>query len=182
MVTRNRKIDPAILEREYIYDAATPPVSFSQLAERHGLARNTVAEKGVKGRWFERRKEFRESLGIKVTEAMGEEWVRFETAAREKLMSLGMSYIEKYEAALKADEVKVSTRDMLGIAAMLRTFIGDAAQAKTKGEEVLLDPDTSDIAPDEYRRALAAIEQIESGGADDAAAAEAAGPPGVGED
>jgi hypothetical protein len=180
-VTRNRKIDPEVLEREYIFDAATPPISFSGLAEKYGLARNTVAEKGVKGRWFERRKEFREQLGMKVTEALGDQWVRYETAVREKMMSGFVVYIEKWVAAVDAGEIKVSTRDMLGVAAALRTFMADALAAKPS-EEVLLDPDTSDIGPDEYRRALAAIEQIESGGADDAEAAAPAGAPGAGED
>jgi len=155
-MTRNRKVDPEVLEREYIYDSGTPPISYTELAAKYGLARNTVAEKGIRGRWFERREEFRKTLGIKVTEALGEEWVRFETAAREKLMALGMTYVEKYAKALEDGEIKVSTRDMLGVAAMLRTLMGDAAAAKPT-EEVLLDPD-ADLHPDVARRVLAALE------------------------
>lgn len=181
-MTRNRKIDPEVLEREYIFDSSTPPVSFTALAERHGLARNTVAEKASKGRWFERREEFRKQLGVKTVEALGEQWVRYETAMREKLMAVGLAYIEKYEQAMADGTIAVSTRDLLGVAAMLRTFMGDAAAAKGT-EEVLLDPD-SDLDPDEYRRAIAAIEQLESGSDGDghAEAPPAAGPPGLGED
>jgi len=180
-MTRNRKVDPEVLEREYIYDSGTPPISYTELAAKYGLARNTVAEKGIRGRWFERREEFRKTLGIKVTEALGEEWVRFETAAREKLMALGMTYVEKYAKALEDGEIKVSTRDMLGVAAMLRTLMGDAAAAKPT-EEVLLDPD-ADLAPDEARRLLAGIERVESDIRSGAApAASEAGPSGAGED
>jgi hypothetical protein len=182
-VTRNRKIDPEVLEREYIFDAATPPISFSGLAEKYGLARNTVAEKGVKGRWFERRKEFREQLGMKVTEALGDQWVRYETAVREKMMSGFVAYIEKWVAALDSGEIKVSTRDMLGIAAALRTFMADALAAKPT-EEVLLNED-ADLDPEHYRRAIDVLDRLEAGtgpDAGDVAAVAAAGAPGAGED
>lgn len=178
-MTRNRKVDPDVLEHEYIY--SDPPISFTALAEKHGVARNTVAAKGIKGNWFQRREDFRKSLGLKVSEALGEEWVRFETAAREKAMNIGVKVLEKFEAQLEDPEFKVSTRDMVAVAAMMRTLASDAAAAKGT-EEVLLDPDTSDIHPDEYRRALRVIEQIESGGADDAPTAATAGAAGAGED
>jgi hypothetical protein len=183
-VTRNRKIDPEVLEREYIYDAATPAISFTQLAEKHGLARTTVAEKAIKGRWFERREEFRRQLGIKATAALGEEWVRFETAAREKSMNIGMKVLDKFDKQLEDPDFKVSTRDMVAVAAMIRTLAADAALAKGS-EEVLLDPDTSDIHPDEYRRALGVLDRITAGagpGAGDAEAPAPAGPEGAGED
>lgn len=178
-MTRNRKVDPDVLEHEYIY--SDPPISFTDLAEKHGLARNTVAVKGIKGRWFERREEFRRTLGLKVSEALGEEWVRLETAAREKAMSIGVKVLDKFEKQLADPDFKVATRDMVAVAAMIRTLAADAIAAKGT-EEVLLDPDTSDIHPDEYRRALRVIEQIESGGTDDAPAAAEAGAAGAGED
>lgn len=159
-MTRNRKVDPEVLEREYIYDRGSPPISITGLAERHGLARSGVAEKAMAGKWFQRRQEFRETLGMKVTEALGEEWVRFETAARESAMTIALDYMERYKKALAADEVKVSTRDFLGVMAMLRTFLGDAAQAKSNGEEVLIDPDTADLDPDTARRWLATLDGV----------------------
>lgn len=158
-MTRLRKVDPEVLEREYVYDAANPPVSITQLAERHGLARSGVAEKAMRGRWYERRQEFRQQLGEKAVEKLGEQWVRFETATRERMMSIGLDYLNKYAEALQNGEVKVSTRDMLGVAAMVRALLGDAAAAKTDGEEVALyDPDTTDLDPDVARRVLAALE------------------------
>jgi hypothetical protein len=179
-MTRNRKIDPEVLEREYIYDSSPKPVSFTALADRYNLARNTVAEKGVKGRWYERRKEFREQLGMKTVEALGDQWVRYETAVREKAMVIAVKYLETYEAKLLSGEITVSTRDMLGVVAMLRTLMTDATAAKST-EEVLLDPDASDIAPDEYRKALDVLDRLELGAGAPAEAAET-GAPGAGED
>jgi hypothetical protein len=184
-MTRQRKVDPDILEREYIYDSTNPPISITQLAERHDLARSGVAEKARKGRWFERRKEFRDQLGIKATEALGEEWVRFETATREKMMTIGIAYLAKFEKALAEDEIKVSTRDALGIMAMLRALTGDAATARVNGEEVdLIDPDSVALDPDTARRTLAAIERLEAGPdePDDPADAEAERAAGTGAD
>lgn len=187
-MTRNRKVDPDVLEREYIYDTANPPVSFTGLAERHGLARNTVAEKALRGRWFERRKEFRESLGVKVTEALGDQWAKLEAATREKLMSLGSTYLDQYLKKLMAEEIPLTTRDALGVASMMRTLMNDAANAKTNqdGEVSLHDPDTVDLSPDAYRRALETIERAERGqlgpGPDDAGEAPPAGVEGPGSD
>jgi len=179
-MTRNRKIDPEVLEREYVYDSGTPPISFSGLAEKYGLARNTVAEKGIKGRWYERRKEFREQLGMKTVEALGDQWVRYETAVREKAMVIAVEYLEKYAKALTDGEIKVGTRDMLGVVAMLRTLMTDAA-ARATTEEVLLDPDTADLKPEHFQRAIDVLDRLELG-AGDAPATAATGAPGVGED
>jgi hypothetical protein len=184
-MTRNRKVDPAVLEREYIFDSSNPPVSISGLAEKYGMARSGIADKAMKGHWYERRIEFREQLGEKVVAALGDEWVGFETQTREKLMQVGLKYLDKYVAALDEGSVKPNTRDMLGIAAMIRTLLGDVA-ASPKGEEALIDPDTVDVSPEYYRQAIAAIEaaQLGSGEADAGPAGETeeAGPTGTGED
>ncbi len=185
-MTRARKVDPAVLEREYIFDPSNPPVSLTGLAEKYGMARSGIADKALKGRWYERREEFRTQLGEKVVAALGDEWVGFETATREKLMQTGLKYLDSYIKALDDGKIVPNTRDMLGVAAMIRTFLGDAA-ASPKGEEALLDPDTVDISPEYYRRAIAAIEtaQLTSGadpGPDDAGETAEAGASGTGED
>lgn len=162
-MTRQRKVDPELLEREYIYDSASPPISLTGLAEKHGLARSGVAEKAIKGRWFERRNEFREQLGVKTTEALGENWVKFETATREKMMTLGLTYLDKYSDALESGEIKVSTRDMLGMAGMIRALIGDASAVAPGDEGGLLDPDAIDMSPDAIRAGLRRLELLEEG-------------------
>lgn len=179
-MTRNRKIDPEVLEREYIFDSSPDPVSFTDLAIRHGLARNTVAAKGTAGKWFERREEFRRQLGIGVTNALGEQWVRFETQMRERLLSVGMKAVERYEKNFDDPDFKVGTRDLLGVASMLRTFAGDAALAQGK-EEVLDGTEASNLTEAEYRRALGVIDRL-TAGQGHAGEAPAAGAPGAGED
>lgn len=163
-MTRQRKLDMDEVEREYIYDASPNPVSFSQLAAKHNVARNTIAEPGTKGRWYERRQEFRRQLGIKATEALAEEWVQFESAMRAKTTSVGLKYLDMYEKALDAGEIKMNTRDMLGMAAMLRAYAQDAASSamtNEAGEVKIIDPDTHVFDPDTARRALAAVEAME---------------------
>lgn len=154
-MTRARKVDPAVLEREYIFDSGNPPVSLTDLADKYGMARSGIAEKARLGRWYERRIEFREQLGEKVVAALGDKWVEFETARREQMMNIAVKYLEKYAEALDDGEIKMNTRDMLGIAAMIRTLFGDIAS--NPREEALLNEE-ADLSPDYYRRALTVIE------------------------
>lgn len=184
-MTRQRKVDPEVLEREYIYDSGNPPISYTGLAAKYGLARNTVAEKAIRGRWFERREEFRASLGMKVTEKLGEEWVRFETAAREKSMQVGLKIITKVEEMLDSGELKPTVRDMIAAASMVRQLAVDATAARVNGEEVLLD-ENAPLDRDTALRVLAAIEQDErarlDAGNGSSGAPPAAGAPDAGED
>ena len=183
-MTRARLIDPAILEREYIYDSGTPPISLTQLAEKYGMARSGIAAKAQRGRWYERRLEFRESLGEKVVEALGDEWVKYETAVRRKMMDMASTYLDKYIEKLDQDKIEVSTKDMLGIAAMMRTLLGDAA-AKPEQEGGLIDPDSKPLDPEYYRKALNTVEALLASGddgSDDAGEAPASSPAGTGED
>jgi hypothetical protein len=165
-MTRLRKYDPEVLEREYIYDSSQKGISITLLAEKHGMARSGLADMALKGRWYEKRKTFREQLGMKTIEALGEEWAQYGAAVREKMMTTAMTYLDKYTDALHDGTIKVNTRDMLGMAAMIRALIADAA-ATAPGEEALIDPDNVTLDPDDYRRALASIKQIEDGIADD---------------
>ena len=181
-MTRNRKIDPAVLEREYIFDSGNPPISLTQLSDKYGLARSGVADKARAGRWYERRIEFREQLGEKVVAALGDKWVDYETAQRQRMLDIGMKYLDKYAEALDAGEIKPTTRDMLGMAAMIRTLFGDVASSGV-GEEELIDPDAAQLSPEYYRRALQVIEsQLDDSGSVDAGEAEATSASGTGQD
>lgn len=176
-MTKLRKYDPEVLEREYIYDSSQKGISISLLAEKHGMARSGLADMAMKGRWYEKRKTFREQLGMRVIDAMGEEWAQYGAAVREKQMAIAMTYLDKYSDALDSGEIKMNTRDALGMMSAIRTFVQDAA-ATAPGEEALIDPDAVTLDASEYRRALASIEQIEAGIADerdDAADLEATG-------
>src|SRR5690242_15466649 len=101
-MTRLVKLDWDEVEREYVYDGSSNPVSYTQLAVRHNTARSAVAEHGTSGRWPEKRKAFREALGIKAIEAVSAEWVGFETAVRAKTTAVGLKYLDQFEKALDA--------------------------------------------------------------------------------
>lgn len=161
-MTRNRKADPAVLEREYVFDSATPPTSITALADKYGMARSGIAEKARLGRWYEKRKEFRERLGQKTIEALGDKWVAYETSVRERLMQVGLDYLDKYVKALAEDKITTNTRDMLGIAAMVRTLLNDTA-ANPRGEEALIDPESVTLDPDAYRAAIYEIKRLNQG-------------------
>ncbi len=157
-MTRNRKVDPAVLEREYVYDTGSPPISFTALAERHEVARNTVANYGIKGGWFEKRQQFRQTLGMKVTEAMGEKSLEFAVAAREKSMVIGLKVLEKFEQQLDDPDFKIKASEMVAVAAMLRQLGVDAAANVSTDGEVLYDPDTAPLGEEFARRILDATE------------------------
>lgn len=181
-MTRARKVDPAILEREYIFDSGQPPISITALADKYGMARSGIADKARIGRWYDKRKEFRERLGEKAIDALGDHWVAFETSVRQKLMTTALAYLDKYTEALNNNEIKVNTRDMLGVAAMVRVLLGDVA-AKPQGEEGLIDPGTVTLDPAAYRDAIAHIKQLRSANdEDDAGRFAATGTEGSGED
>lgn len=162
-MTRQQKLDWDVIEREYIYDAAKSPVSYSQLALRHNVARNTVAERGTREQWYEKREEFRRQLGIKATEALSEEWQKFDVAVRKKVTALSLKYLDAYEKALDAGEIKPNTRDMVAVTAMLTALAQNAAASAINetGEVKIIDPDSHVLDPDTARQALAAIESME---------------------
>lgn len=162
-MTSRTKFDYETLKREYIYSAESPPISYTDLADKHGMSRSLIADRGTKEGWYEQRVEFRKNLGIKTTEAMTDQITKYQMATRQKMMDVALTYLDQYEKALKGGEIKVSTRDMVQIAAMLRTLVGDAIN-NAAGEEGLIDPDTVELTPDALRRGLA---QLDAGTADE---------------
>jgi hypothetical protein len=102
-------------------------------------------------------------MGEKVVEALGDKWAGFETAVRERLMQSGLDYLDAYDRALKDGQVKVNTRDMLGIAGMLRTLIGDAAMASGP-DHTLIEPDNVTLPADDYRKAVETIQKLLASG------------------
>ena len=125
-MTRLRKgPGTAELEREYLY--SDPPITLTDLADKHGLARSNVADKARIGKWYERREEFRRQLSEKAREILLDEFVEYEVANRKKLLDVAAKYFDKYVTALDSGEVKVNTRDMILVASMWRTLVGDLA-------------------------------------------------------
>jgi hypothetical protein len=165
-MTRNRKVATEVLEREYVY--ADPPISITELSDKYGLARSGVADKARIGGWYQKREEFRSRNTDGVKEAMAEKWAEFQIANYERLMKMSATYLDKFQKALDEGEIKVSTRDMLGIAAMMRTFLGDLTAAAPKDPKVV-GPDGEVTFGDEAeaREAMVRIKQLMAGGDDD---------------
>ena len=112
-MTRNRKYDYELLKREYIYDSGHPPISYTDLAEKHGMPRSLVSDRGIREEWAKQREEFRKALGVKTTEAMVDEITKFQIALREKSIAAGLEYLDGYLVALRAGDIKYTTRDMV---------------------------------------------------------------------
>ena len=153
------------MEREYVY--ADQPVSITDLAERHGLARSNVAAKAQAGNWFQKREEFRRRLAEETRDAMSEKWAEMQIAVYERMGKLAVKYIDEYEKALDSGDIKVNTRDMLGVAAMMRTLTGDMVNKPVSS--VVVDPTTGDIfdgSAEDARIAIAKVKELIAGGSD----------------
>jgi hypothetical protein len=144
-----RKVDPALLEREYVYDSATPPVSITQLADNHGMARSHIADMARRNKWYEKRKEVRLTIGSKVLDAMTDRWAETQTIIRDRMLEVAVKMLDQAEAALAAGEIKISrVADVATILATMRVLLGDQAvdEARKNGptiidmEAVAMDP------------------------------------------
>lgn len=149
-----------VLEREYVY--ADPVISLTELADKYGLARSGVADKARIGRWYEKREAFRTRLADKTREAMAERWAEFQTANYERLMKMAATYLDKYQAELETGAIKVSTRDMLGIAAMMRTFLDDMAKQPVSSPVDVTPGDADD--PETAAATIEYVKRLMAGG------------------
>ena len=147
-----------VLEREYVFSVEEP--SLTDIAAKYGLARSNVAAKCRTGGWAKKRADHLATLAAKTRELMADEWVEFEKANREKLLRVGAAYLDKFATALEAGEVKVTTRDMLGVAAMMRTFLSDGA-AKPADDPRVVSDTGFDAA--EARDVIAQFKQLMAG-------------------
>lgn len=147
-MTRNQKVPTEVLRREYVFDSATPPVSITELADRHGLARSGVAAKATetKPTWYEQREEFRRQIGEKVIANMADDWAVIHKARFEKMVQAMTMTLDKYIERLNSGEVKPTTRDAVAVVAALRVLQADERAALT-GESELIDPQTVEIDP-----------------------------------
>lgn len=142
------------LKREYVY--ADPEISYAKLAEKHGLSVSNVSGKATRGHWVEERERYRRKLAEETRNALGEKWAEMQVAIYERSAKLALKYFDLYESALDSGDIRPSTRDMLGVAAMMRTFTTD--MARPVGE--LVDPSTGDVFDGTAEEARVAIEKI----------------------
>jgi len=137
-VTRQRKLSPTDLEREYLY--SDPPLSFSELAEKHGVARSAIATLAAKGKWFDRREEFRSRLTERTREALSEEWSALQTANYRRLMKMASNYLDKFETLLDGDDFRPNTKDALAMASMMLQLHRDM-ERKPVADPTVIDGD-----------------------------------------
>jgi hypothetical protein len=149
-----------VMEREYVY--ADPPISYTDLAEKYGLARSNVAAKAEAGNWFKKREEFRRKVSEETRDAMAEKWAEMQIAIYERLGKLAVKYIDKYEKALDAEDSKIpiSTKDMLGMASMVRTLTTDMAARPVSN--LVVDPSTGEVFEGDEAEARAAIAKVKA--------------------
>jgi hypothetical protein len=169
-MTRLRKSDPEALRQEYVY--ADPPISITELADRHGLARSGVADKARIGHWFKDREEFRNKVTTDVTAALAEKWAEFQVANYERLMKVAADYLDTYQKELAEGTIKVNTRDMLGIAAMMRTFLSDMTKQPLDSGTTVIGPDGEEFSGTdaEARSVIEEVKRLMAGGKPDDAA------------
>ena len=177
-MTRLQKVDTATLRREYIY--ADPPISITALSDKYGLARSGVADKarigdmieGERVSWYDQREQFRSRVATKVTDAMAEKWAEMQTAVYERLVKSGITYLDKYDEALEAGEIKPAARDMIAVASMMKSLFDEMAQ-KPDRDQRIVNPEGDEFVGDEAeaRDVIERVKALMAGGGD----AEAAG-------
>lgn len=157
-------MDPALLEREYVY--AEPPISITELSDKYGLARSGVADKARIGKWYEKRKEFRARVSDDVRNAMAEKWSEMQVAVYERLMKSGIKYLDQYDAALEAGDIKPNARDMIAVASMMKALLDDMSRKPADQDPRLVSPDDGEFEGDEAeaRDVIERVKALMAGG------------------
>ncbi len=165
-MSRARKLDYALLEREYVYDPATPPVSITALADRHGIAsRSNLADIARRGKWYEKRKEVRLTVGEKVLDAMTDRWAETQTTIRNRMLELSIKLLDQAEKAVDAGEIKITrVADVQAIVATARVLLGDQAiDEANKNGPTIIDMDTMTMSPEKMAEMLPLLKQLAAG-------------------
>lgn len=161
-MTRARKIDPALLEREYVYDSATPPISITMLADNHGMARSHIADMARRGKWYEKRKEVRLTIGSKVLDAMTDRWAETQTVIRDRMLELSIKMLDQAEKALSDGDIKFTrVADIATTVATIRVLLGDqAVDEASKNGPTIIDMSTVDMDPTKMAEMLPLLKQL----------------------
>jgi len=164
-MTRARKFDPTLLEREYVYDSATPPVSLTGLADRHGMNRGHLSDMARRGEWYTKRKEIRKTVGEKVLDAMTDRWAETQTLIRDRMLEMSVKMLDAAEKALADGEIKITKpTDVATIIATMRVLLGDQAvdEARKNGPTVI-DMETVTLTPEKMAEMLPLLKQLAAG-------------------
>lgn len=164
-MTRARKADPALLEREYVYDSGNPPISITQLADNHGMARSNIADMARRGKWYEKRKEVRLTVGEKVLDAMTDRWAETQTVIRDRMLELSIKLLDQAEKAVAAGEIKITrVADIQSIVATARVLLGDQAVSEAnKNGPTIIDMEAVVMDPQKMAEMLPLLKQLAAG-------------------
>jgi hypothetical protein len=164
-MSRARKVDPTQLEREYVFDSATPPVSITALADRYGMARSNIADIARRNRWYEKRKEVRQTVGEKVLEAMTDDWAAAQTTVRNRLIEVNLKLLEETEKAIAAGEIKITkVADVVALTATIRVLLGDQAVEAGRNEPKIIDMESTPIDIDQMVKMMPLLKASLAGG------------------
>lgn len=162
-----RKVDPALLEREYVYDSATPPISITALADKHGLARSGVADMARRANpsWYQQRKEIRLTIGEKVIDAMTDRWVETDGLIRDRMLEVSIKMLDQAETDIADGKIKVrSVRDLATVVAAIRTLLGDKAIAEAaKNPRTVIDLESVALSPEKLAEMLPLLKRLTAG-------------------
>lgn len=138
-MSRNPSVDWPTIHREYVY--SEPPISFTDLAAKHGIARSGLAAKaaGEEGEisWFEEREAFRATVNHNVSLALAGEFAQFELANRRKIADAAAKTLDAYMKGLADGEIKVGPREAAVWVDVMRQVFEDAARARVSDPDVI---------------------------------------------
>ena len=126
---------------------------------------------GERVSWYVQREQFRARVTTKVTEAMAEKWAEMQTAVYERLVKSGITYLDKYDEALEAGEIKPAARDMIAVASMMKSLFDEMAQ-KPDRDQRIVNPEGDEFEGDEAeaRDTIERVKRLMAGGGDAGAA------------
>lgn len=164
MSGRTRKYDYALLEREYVYDSQTPPISFTELADKYGMSRTALTDVAVPGKWHEKRQEVRRVVGEKVLDALTDRWAETESALRRRMLESMVKTLDVYDKALSDEKVRVGPREAMGVVAAIRVLLGDVAAAEAaKDASNIIDVEQTQVDPAEMVKMYQQLKQLANG-------------------
>lgn len=130
-MSRNPSVDWELIEKEYVY--SEDHISFTDLANKHSVARSALAARADHGGWYEKRQEFNNRVTVRTAEALIAEWVPLETESRKKMMETAGKVLDRFAARLDDPEFKIDSRDAIGWVSVMRDLFKDVRDTARPG-------------------------------------------------
>lgn len=119
------KVDPALLEREYV----TTQISLRALASRHGLSWSTVAARARKEdaaglTWDDKRRAFARSVSESSYDKTANKLAREDADITAELINVNRATLAVYVSQLREGKIVVSPKDAVAASNVLMTLAG----------------------------------------------------------